>query len=111
MSTIRAQFRACLEKAVKLGLLSRNPVASTDPTKCPKPVLKILSENEVAKLMEVAKNRCCHILEKDAATEYEMKCSYLVVLLAIVSGIRKGEVLGLTWPFVHDSLLEVKHSI
>lgn len=50
---IRAHFRACFELAVKLGVISRNPVKQTIPPKMNKAKLEILDEKDVQKLLAV----------------------------------------------------------
>ena len=48
---------------------------------------------------------------RDEADAFSLRVNYLVVLLAVASGMRQGEILGLTWPCVHGTRLEVKHSL
>lgn len=109
--TIRAHFRACFSKAVKFNLLSQNPVISTNPPKNPKPDLKILEEDEVKRILEVAKDYSYQRHAEDEGDKYVRKCRYLIILLAAASGMRRGELLGLTWPCIHDTQIEVKYSL
>lgn len=111
VATIRSHFRACFSKAVKYGILFRNPVKFTDLPKSQQPNLKILDETEIAKILEVAKNRTYRSRVQDDADEFEMRSNYLIVLLAVSSGMRQGEILGLTWPCVHGNQIEVKHAL
>lgn len=111
VATIRSHFRACFSKAVKYGILSRNPVLSTDPPRSQLPEIKVLDEDEVKRILEVAKNYSYHATAQDAADVYTMRRNYLVVLLAVASGMRQGEILGLTWPCVHGTQLEIKYSL
>lgn len=78
--SIRILHRA-LAQAVEWQLLNRNPV---DSVKKPKPMKKdmyILQEKDITKLLNDIKE--CYL--------------YLPVYLAIYSGMRLGEILGLTW--------------
>ena len=74
-------LKQALSHAVKWGLMSRNPAKATDP---PKPVnkeMRALSYTEVSKLLEAAQG-----------TEY-----HTVVHLAVFTGLRRSELLGLRW--------------
>lgn len=111
VATFRSHFRNCFSKAVKLGILTRNPVLSTDPPKNQKPDLKILEEEEVKKILEAAKNFSYYRRETDDGEKYIMRERYLILLLAASSGMRRGELLGLTWPCVAGTQIEVKYSL
>lgn len=111
VTSLRSHFRACFSKAVKLGVLARNPVMATDPPKNPKPDLKILEEDEVRRILEVAKDYSYHRHAENDGEKYVRRCRYLVILLAVASGMRRGELLGLTWPCVCGPQIKVKHSL
>ena len=88
-----AVLRGCLNHAVKLGLISRNPTKAVVPPK-PKPKEKlILDENQIQALLIAAK---------------EAQPAYLPLYqLAITTGMRLGELLGITW----DDLDWDKHTL
>lgn len=111
VSTIRGHFRACFSKAVKYEILSRTPVVSTDPPKGEKPTLKVLEESEISRILAVARDCTYRPPARGEGDEYIMKRDYLIILLAVSSGMRKGEILGLTWPCVNGTQIEVKHSL
>lgn len=110
---IRAHFRACFELAVKLGVISRNPVKQTIPPRKNKAKLEILDEKDVQKLLAVAKSGEYLKKSGDECDTFICKRNYLIVLLAIASGMRIGEIFGLTWPCVDVSsaTIVVKHSL
>lgn len=110
---IRAHFRACFEFAVKLGVISKNPVKQTIPPKKNKAKLTILEEQDVQKLLAVAKSGEYFNQPKSESDIFILKRNYLIVLLAVASGMRIGEILGLTWPCVDiaTSTILVKHSL
>lgn len=74
-------LREALNRAVKWQLLIRNPADAVEPPKPPRREMRALTEAETAWLLEVA-----------AGTRF-----HLPVLLAVTSGMRRGEFLGLRW--------------
>lgn len=70
-----------LGQAVKLRLLSRNPSDYVDRPKKEKKEMVILLEREIKLLLDTVKNSYL----------------YMPVYLAIYTGMRMGEILGLTW--------------
>lgn len=110
---IREHFNVCFELAFRLGVISRNPVKQTFPPKKNKAELKILDENDIARLLDVAKSGEYLKEPHSKVGVYNCKRNYLMILLAVSSGMRLGEILGLTWPCVNisDAKIEVKHSL
>ncbi len=78
---IHRLLRAALQQAVRWQLLARNPADAVDPPRPPKTEMKALTEAETAALLRVA----------------EMSNLYLPILVAVVTGLRRGELLGLRW--------------
>ena len=113
VATIRAHMSMCFEAAVRLGVIIKNPVKQTLHVKIRKPDLKILEESEVERLLAVAKSGEYFRPPRDESAVFNLKRNYLVVLLAVATGMRQGEIFGLTWPCVDvgTSKIEVKHSL
>lgn len=76
-------IHASLNYALKYGLIPSNPDAFTDPPKPKKKEMKYLNIGEVKKLLQVAKEN------NDR--------NYALYYLAIVTGMRQGELLGSQW--------------
>ncbi len=76
-------IHASLNYALKYGLIASNPDTFTDPPKPKKKEMRYLNVEEVKKLLQVSKegNDRNHVL----------------YYLAIVTGMRQGELLGLQW--------------
>lgn len=70
-----------LAHAVKTGVLFKNPAEQVRPPRPPRKEIAILSKPEVATLLRAA----------------ESTPLYLSVLVAVTTGIRRGELLGLRW--------------
>jgi integrase len=70
-----------LNHAVRLEVLVKNPARQVKPSKPDKPEIKILSKQEIAVLLAAAKGTSL----------------YIPVLVAVTTGIRRGELLGLRW--------------
>ncbi|MGC8536965.1 MAG: site-specific integrase [Rhizomicrobium sp.] len=76
----RLLFQA-LRQAVRWQLLSRNPAEAVTPPKPPPTEIAILDEDQVGVLLKAARSTRM----------------YTPILLAITTGLRRGEVFGLRW--------------
>ncbi len=85
IKNINGVFHSALQQAVANGYIRHNP---TDACKLPKVVkleIKPLEPDEIARLLEEAqKNSCCNVF-----------------IVAMFTGMRQGEVLGLPWSCVN----------
>lgn len=70
-----------LRQAVRLGLAAHNPCASVDPPRPARRDMKTIDQAQSAALLRAA----------------ELTPIYVPVLLAITTGMRRGEILGLRW--------------
>lgn len=86
-----------LNYAVKMRLLPFNPAMAIDRPKVQKKEMRTLEPEDVARLIKVAEN---HRLG-DA------------IILAVTTGLRKGEILGLQWSAVNlpERILIVRHTL
>jgi integrase len=71
-----------LTHAVRLGVLLKNPAAQVKPPRPPQREIKILSKEEISSVLEAAKAK---------------PPLYLPTLIAVTTGLRRGELLGLRW--------------
>jgi integrase len=90
-------LHSALRQAVKWLLLSRNPADAVDPPRPRLREMRALDEFATAKLLR-------------AASESRLS---LPVLLAVTTGLRRGEILGLRWQDValEDNSLAVRQSL
>lgn len=70
-----------LAQAVKWQLLARNPADAVDPPKPERKSMRALADNEMADLLKLV----------------EGSPLYMPVLLAVTTGLRRGEILALRW--------------
>lgn len=85
---IRNIIKAALEQATIEGKIPYNPARATKAPKVEKREMTILSNEEIAQFL-------------DATTDYRYYASYV---LALSTGIRRGEALGLPWANVDVGL-------
>lgn len=80
---LHAVMHSSLKQAVKLGILGRNPDDATNPPRPKKKEMSFLDETQVQRLLIVAKE-----------TQVRNLALYQ---LAVSTGMRQGELLGLKW--------------
>jgi integrase len=90
-------LREALQHALKWQLLARNPADAVDPPRHNRHEMKCLDEASTARLLEAA----------------EGTAFYLPILLAVTTGMRRGEILGVRWQDVDldAATLSVRHSL
>lgn len=79
-----------IDTAIKEGLLSLNPVNNCRSLGSKRETMKVFSPNEIKQLLDTAKN----IATKKGKHFTQI---YHIVLLALATGMRRGEVLALKW--------------
>lgn len=122
-STVKATRRylsMCLEQAIKSDILLKNPVKQTKPIKLVKAEIQTLTEVEAENLItaafKVAKEadqeyslRVAKVAERMSKTGECMQIpasnivyhsTYMAILLALGTGMRLGEIFGLSWDAV-----------
>jgi len=94
---IHANLNAALKQAVKLNLISKNPVEAVNKPKVKDYKAEVYTEDEVKKLLKYVKS-----------TRLE-----LPVALAVGLGLRRGEVLGLKWDSIdfENKMLKVESNL
>lgn len=70
-----------LRQAVRLQLIPRNPCEAIDPPRPERKEMKVLNREDVGRLLK----------------EVDGKALHIPVLLAVLTGMRRGEVLALRW--------------
>jgi integrase len=74
-------LRTALKKAVALRIIASNPCEGVRPPKVPQKEMLVLDGAQTARLLELARGRSL----------------YLPILVAVTTGMRRGEIFGLKW--------------
>ena len=90
-------LRNAFQQAVRLQLIHRNPFDAVKPPKCAPGKIAVLDEDEAAKLLQTAKESPI----------------YVAVIIALLTGLRRGEVLALRWSDIdwQRRLISVRQAI
>jgi len=88
-----------LKEAVKMELLKRNPAQAVSSPKPKKKIIQAMNEKEINKLLKTAKN--------------ENEWTYNFIYLAVKTGMRRGELLGLRWKDINfkEKRLNIKNTL
>ena len=98
VSVFRVILHNIFDLALRRELILTNPVIRSGSVKVDKKEMKILSQEEAKRLLEAAKERGKGNV-------------YYVLLLALATGMRRGELLGLTWENVYESSVRVARNL
>ena len=98
IKNVHGVLHRALEQAQKMGYIRNNPLAAVTLPRIEKKQIKPLEDNEL-----------CAFLKEIRGDTYE-----LVYFVTVFTGLRQGEVLGLTWDCVnfekHTLLINKQHS-
>jgi integrase len=90
-------LRKALHDAVRWQLVARNPADSVEPPRPVRREMKVLDGDQVARLLEAAQD----------------SWHYIPILLAVATGLRRGEILALRWEDIDlgEGILAVRRSL
>ncbi|MBQ7416750.1 MAG: site-specific integrase [Acidaminococcaceae bacterium] len=122
--SVRSMLITCLESAIDNGYLQFNPAKKTRPPKLDKKEVAYMSEDEIKKLISVADSgeyyaNLDYALDNSERSYFIKEWSTLI-RLTIATGLRRGEVFGLTWSdidfenqslYVHNNLQDAKLTV
>jgi integrase len=100
---------AAFSWAVKQGLLDRNPAHGVERPPSPNAQLDFLSAEDVSRLVAEA---TCRVQKETGAAGLLWHSRQVAVVLAVYTGMRKGEIFGLRWQDVNldTGRLTIAHS-
>lgn len=102
---IRTYLKITLDSAIKNKLITENPIEGTKAPKKTKKKPVVLNESQTVRFLEIAKSgqyiyygiKNPKSLKRNEGTEYYIKSFYNLLNLALASGMRIGELRGLSW--------------
>lgn len=108
VNRIRSYLKSALNDAIDNGLLTKNPANGTKPLKEAKADIVVMTETEVRRFLEIAKSGSYitfgvnnpNYLKHNIGTQYLQRNYYNFVNLALATGMRCGELRGLSWKCV-----------
>ena len=92
---LRWDLKQAFEMAVSEGILTRNPAKLLfTPRDCPRPTIRIMTMEEVPRIFAVLETR-----------------ERLIARLAILAGMRPGEIFGLTWGRLEAQYADIRQRV
>lgn len=109
--SIRSTLITCLDAAKEAGLLTTNPAKATKPPRLIRKEKVFLSPAQAQRLLAVAEKGKYYINKTtaDPGQLYLLRCYAVLIRLALVTGMRRGELLGLTWPCVGTDTISIRY--
>lgn len=109
--SIRSTLITCLDAAKDAGLIKNNPAKATKPPRLIRKEKVFLSPAQAQRLLAVAEKGSYYIdkTTADPGQLYLLQCYAVLIRLALVTGMRRGELLGLTWPCVGTDTLSIRY--
>lgn len=108
VNRIRSYLKTALNSAIEHGLLAKNPVNATKRLSEKKAEIVVMNEQEVRQFLAIAKDgsyitfgiKNPKYIKNNFGTQYLQKNYYNLVNLALATGMRCGELRGLSWDCV-----------
>lgn len=105
VNSIRRTLYQCLEEAVNNNLIPKNPTRNTKPIKYIKKEMVVMNEEQIKHFLAVAKkgnyiyNNVSNknLLNYTNGTRYYVKQFYILINLALATGMRISEIRKLQW--------------
>lgn len=112
VATIRRYTVMCLEAAVRYGYIAINPARNTRPPRREKKEIVALDKEQTEAIIFAAEEgKYQKNPHTDAGAEYLRQCYYTLILTAIDTGMRQGELLGLKWSDINDGIITVRNNL
>lgn len=109
--SIRSTLITCLDSARDAGFLKNNPAKATKPPRLIRKEKVFLSPAQAQRLLAIAEKGSYYVdkTTADPGQLYLLRCYAVLIRLALVTGMRRGELLGLTWPCVGTDTISIRY--
>ena len=109
--SIRSTLITCLDSARDAGFLKNNPAKATQPPRLIRKEKVFLSPAQAQRLLAIAEKGSYYVdkTTADPGQLYLLRCYAVLIRLALVTGMRRGELLGLTWPCVGTDTISIRY--
>lgn len=112
VTKIRRYSIMCLDSAMRYNYIANNPLRNTRPPRQQKNEIRALSMEELNQIIELAKEGTYQNEPRnDDGAAYLRECYYTLITLAIDTGMRRGELLGLKWDDVFGDYILVRNAL
>jgi len=116
---IRRTLKRILKVACDNALVKDNPATKTKPIRQKEKEIVTLSIEQLQKLLSVASSKdyiyvnARQLWKEDPGMEYLRICTYYILVLAIATGMRQGELFGLAWQDVDfaNGIISVRQNL
>lgn len=109
---VRRYSIMCFDAAMRYGYIATNPLRNTRPPRQHRNEIRALSVDELNSIISIAHaGKYQKEPRNDDGGTYLKDCYYALITLAIDTGMRRGEILGLRWDDVYDSYIIVKNAL
>ena len=116
---IRRTLVNMLTVAVDSKIIADNPAKKTKTLLAEEKEIIALSVDQLRKLINIAGTKeyiytgCKQLYDEDDGMKYLRWCTYYLLILAVATGMRQGEVFGLSWGNIdfENSMLIVKQNL
>lgn len=121
VNSIRRTLYQCLEEAMNNNLIPKNPTRNTKPIKYVKKEMVVMNEKQIKHFLAVAKkgdyiyNNVSNknLLNYTNGTRYYVKQFYILINLALATGMRISEIRKLQWDDINlrESYIYVRRTL
>ena len=111
VASVKRVFRAAMNSAVYAGVIKTNPVTRTETPKVPRKLPVSLEPVDMQEMIRLAYTGEFLEPSQGESTDYLRKEYFLALVLAVCTGMRSGELFGMTWPCVLvDGVLRIERT-
>ena len=112
VASVKRVFSVAMNDAVNEGIIDSNPVRHTETPTVNKKLPVSLEQDNMMKLFELAYSGAfLPPVNNRLDSKYIRKEYFVALCLSMATGIRKGELLGLTWDRIKDCSIKVDRAL